>query len=154
MSPSQALASGAEASGIVLTVLFATSVAPAVFRLTPPDSAGRVFGRLARIHLFGALFAAILACAARTRLGATGLSLIDGLACAVVGGTLFALGKFENSRDLAMREPGQGTATDGPAILLSHQLLRGVRALAFLAGVLLSLSFLLPLILPHLQAAA
>jgi hypothetical protein len=127
-----------EAAAAALACLFSLAIAPACFRLVPSEHAGRLFGRLARVTLGSAGVLALAAAALRFRRFESSIGFAaDAAALVIVGIAITALRPFERARDRALREPGPGGAVDGAAALRSHALLRGIRALAFLASALL-----------------
>ncbi|MFN0204686.1 MAG: DUF4149 domain-containing protein [Planctomycetota bacterium] len=136
----------AEGAAAVTAILFSSVVTPVVFRHVPPDPAGRAFARLARVFVRVALALAVIAALSRIRDHYIGRAAtfwpaaLDGVASLLFGITLAVIPQFERARDAALREPGMGSGVDGGATLQSHRLLSGIRAMAFVAAVLLILS--------------
>ena len=127
-----------EAAAAALGLMFALAVAPACFRLVPAEHAGRLFRRLSRVLLGSAALLALAAAAMQIqRIENWHGFAADAAAFIILGIGLTALRPFERARDRALREPGPGAAVDGAATLRSHALLRGIRALAFVASALL-----------------
>lgn len=142
------LAGAAESAAATLCVAFSVLVAPAVFRLVPPDAAGRVFSKLSRAMLFAAMLLAIAATAARTKSADPRLaaSILDGFASATLGAVLSVMSQFERARAVALREPGLGSGVEGAAVLRSHRLLGGMRMLTIFAAIQLAAAFTLSLL--------
>ena len=130
-----------EAGAAAACVIHACFVAPACFRWVPPDAAGRLFRILTRSILVPAALFALAAAGLRWRGLTNGLAPVASVAldcaaalCLVMA--LTALGRFEAARDLALRESAPGALPDGPAILRVFALLRGIRVLVLVAGIL------------------
>lgn len=134
------LAFGAGAAGIVTSAYFTFILSPGIFKLVPPDAAGRLFHKIGRAAIFVA-FACAAAAAALQAFDSPLKPAVLG-ANAAAAGVLFAafstFPAFERARSSALREPGLGNPVDGEATLRSHRLLAGIRGEALLAAALLT----------------